>query len=65
MPTFIYSPSCYAVLNRARHGELIISADIMDVILESIDLMKALLNTIRDTSSDSGIDVAACVSRLD
>ncbi|DAB27913.1 MAG: chemotaxis protein CheA [Sulfurimonas sp. RIFOXYD12_FULL_33_39] len=53
------------VLNRARHGELIISADIMDVILESIDLMKALLNTIRDTSSDSGIDVAACVSRLD
>ncbi|MCK9454385.1 MAG: chemotaxis protein CheW [Sulfurimonas sp.] len=53
------------VLNKARHGELIIDADIMDVILESIDLMKALLNIIRDTSSDSGIDVSACVSRLD
>ena len=53
------------VLNKARHGELVINADIMDVILESIDLMKALLHTIRDTSSDGGIDVSACVSRLD
>ncbi|WP_310441805.1 chemotaxis protein CheW [Sulfurimonas sp.] len=53
------------VLNRARHGELVISPNIMDVILESIDLMKALLNTIRDTSSDSGIDVSGCVTRLD
>jgi two-component system chemotaxis sensor kinase CheA len=53
------------VLNRARHGELKITADVMDVILESIDLMKALLETIRDTSSDEGIDVAACVVRLD
>ena len=53
------------VLNKARHGELVITPDIMDVILESIDLMKALLETIRDTSADSGIDVAACVSRLD
>ena len=53
------------VLNRARHGELVISPNIMDVILESIDLMKALLNTIRDTSADSGIDVSGCVTRLD
>jgi len=53
------------VLNRARHGELSITPDIMDVILESIDLMKALLEKIRDTSSDDGIDVSACVSRLD
>jgi two-component system chemotaxis sensor kinase CheA len=53
------------VLNKARHGDLIITPDIMDVGLESIDLMKALLNTIRDTSSDDGIDVSGCVSRLD
>lgn len=53
------------VLNKARHGELRISPNIMDVILESIDLMKALLNTIRDTSSDDGIDVSGCVVRLD
>ncbi|PNV82474.1 MAG: hybrid sensor histidine kinase/response regulator [Sulfurimonas sp.] len=53
------------VLNKARHGDLVIDADIMDVILESIDLMKALLVIIRDSSSDGGIDVSACVSRLD
>jgi len=53
------------VLNKARHGELRITPSIMDVILESIDLMKALLNTIRDTSSDGGIDVSGCVVRLD
>ena len=53
------------VLNRARHGELIISPDIMDVILESVDLMKQLLFTIRDTSEDSGVDVSECVARLD
>ncbi|MDO8261143.1 MAG: Hpt domain-containing protein, partial [Candidatus Magasanikbacteria bacterium] len=53
------------VLNRARHGELVISPDIMDVILESIDLMKSLLHIIRDTSEDGGVDVSACVARLD
>lgn len=53
------------VLNKARHGELRITPSIMDVILESIDLMKALLSAIRDTSSDDGIDVSGCVARLD
>jgi two-component system chemotaxis sensor kinase CheA len=53
------------VLNKARHGELIITPDIMDVVLESIDLMKQLLFIIRDTSSDAGIDVSECVARLD
>ncbi|MEA2099430.1 MAG: response regulator [Campylobacterota bacterium] len=53
------------VLNKARHGELIITPDVMDVVLESIDLMKSLLNTIRDTSTDAGIDVSECVARLD
>ena len=53
------------VLNKARHGDLILTPDIMDVVLESIDLMKELLNVIRDTSADAGVDVAACVARLD
>jgi len=53
------------VLNKARHGDLVITPDIMDVVLESIDLMKALLETIRDTSADAGIDVSGCVARLD
>ncbi|MCQ2660320.1 chemotaxis histidine kinase/response regulator CheAY2 [Helicobacter pylori] len=40
------------VLNRARKGEIKITPDIMDVVLRSIDLMKTLLVTIRDTGSD-------------
>lgn len=53
------------LLNMARHGDLIIDADVMDVILESIDLMKALLVRIRDSGEDGGLEVNACVVRLD
>ncbi|MBV5334463.1 MAG: chemotaxis protein CheW [Sulfuricurvum sp.] len=53
------------LLNMARHGDLVIDANVMDVILESIDLMKALLVRIRDHGEDSGLDVSGCVARLD
>ena len=53
------------LLNMARHGDLVIDADVMDVILESIDLMKALLVRIRDSGVDSGLEVDGCVLRLD
>ncbi|WP_310440592.1 chemotaxis protein CheW [Sulfuricurvum sp.] len=53
------------LLNMARHGDLVIDADVMDVILESIDLMKGLLVRIRDSSEDSGLEVGPCVTRLD
>jgi len=46
-----------AVLDKARKGELKITPDIMDVILESIDLMKAILEYIRDNGNDSSPDV--------
>ena len=53
------------ILNKARHGDLLLTPDVMDVVLESIDLMKELLNTIRDTGADAGVDVSACVVKLD
>lgn len=55
------------VLNKARHGELKINSQIMDVVLESIDNMKNLLSHIRDSGSDqdSGIDIEPIVARLD
>jgi two-component system chemotaxis sensor kinase CheA len=53
------------LLNMARHGDLVIDADVMDVILESIDLMKALLVRIRDSGADAGLEVGHCVERLD
>ncbi|EAK0839165.1 hybrid sensor histidine kinase/response regulator [Campylobacter upsaliensis] len=54
------------VLNKARHGELKITPDIMDVVLESIDRMKTLLNSIRDNANDSaiGMDIGPICARL-
>lgn len=53
------------VLNKARRDELKITPDVMDVVLESIDLMKGLLTAIRDTGSDkTDIDITDIVKRL-
>ncbi|TWO22216.1 hybrid sensor histidine kinase/response regulator [Campylobacter hyointestinalis] len=54
------------VLNKARHGDLKITPDIMDVVLESVDMMKALLKSIRDNGSDAsaGIDISDICTRL-
>ncbi|WP_334095997.1 chemotaxis protein CheA, partial [Helicobacter typhlonius] len=54
------------VLNKARRDELKITPDVMDVVLHSIDLMKSLLNAIRDNGTDanSGIDIDDTVVRL-
>ncbi|MDD2383252.1 MAG: chemotaxis protein CheW [Sulfurospirillaceae bacterium] len=55
------------VLNKARRGELKLTPDVMDVVLESIDLMKALLHAIRDNGNDTsiGIDITDICRRLD
>ncbi|WP_172201720.1 chemotaxis protein CheW [Campylobacter sp. RM16188] len=54
------------VLNKARKDELKITPDIMDVVLESIDMMKSLLHGIRDNGNDTdvGIDIADICTRL-
>jgi len=43
------------VLNKARKGELKLNEGIMDVVLESIDMMKTLLLCIRDNGNDTAI----------
>jgi two-component system, chemotaxis family, sensor kinase CheA len=53
------------VLNKARHNELTITPEVLDVVLPSIDQMKDLLVTIRDTGADSGVDVSDIVAKLD
>lgn len=54
------------VLNKARKGDLEITHEVMDVILESVDLMKALLEAIKDTGSDDqGIDIDKSVKKLE
>ena len=55
------------VLNKARRNELQLTPDVMDVVLESIDSMKALLHAIRDNGNDTsiGIDITDICTRLD
>jgi len=55
------------VLNKARKGELSITPIVMDTVLESIDMMKALLYSVRDTGSDENdeINIKPVCQRLD
>ena len=55
------------VLNKARKGELKIEPKIMDVVLESVDMMKELLVSIRDNGNDTdaGIDISDICTRLE
>ena len=54
------------VLNKSRHGELKITPDIMDVVLESVDMMKALLRSIRERGNDvdAGVNISDICDRL-
>lgn len=54
------------VLNKARRAELKITPEVMDVVLESIDMMKALLHGIRDHGNDTdvGIEINDICQRL-
>ncbi|KIM11663.1 MAG: chemotaxis protein CheA [Sulfuricurvum sp. PC08-66] len=53
------------VLNKARHNELKMTPEVLDVVLPSIDMMKNILHTIRDSGTDNGYDVSDMVKRLD
>ncbi|HIY44092.1 MAG TPA: response regulator [Candidatus Helicobacter avistercoris] len=54
------------VLNKARKGDLEITHEVMDVILESVDLMKALLEAIKDSGSDDRrIEIDNTVKKLE
>lgn len=54
------------VLNKARKEELKMTPDVMDVVLESVDMMKGLLHSIRDhgNDTDAGIDIKNICARL-
>ncbi|RUM67890.1 MAG: hybrid sensor histidine kinase/response regulator [Sulfurospirillum sp.] len=55
------------VLNKARRDELKITPEIMDIVLESVDLMKDLLDAIKNDGNDTdcGIDIEDICAKLD
>ena len=55
------------VLNKARREELKITPEIMDTILQSVDMMKALLDSIKENGNDTqcGIDIGPICAKFD
>jgi len=55
------------VLNKARREELKITPEVMDVILESVDMMKGLLEGIKESGTDTqcGIEIDDICNRFD
>lgn len=51
------------ILNRLRKGEMAVTPDIMDVLLESLDLLKALVQAVHDGTSNK-IPIDKMVQRL-
>ncbi|VAW34586.1 Signal transduction histidine kinase CheA [hydrothermal vent metagenome] len=52
------------ILNRLRKGDMKLSSDIMDAILQSVDMLKLLLKSIEENMKEDKMDVVPVVSRL-
>ncbi|RMH36232.1 MAG: chemotaxis protein CheA [Nitrospirae bacterium] len=52
------------VLNKLRQGEMVVSQSVIDIILESVDCVKALYAAIRETGEDSRVEVDSVVQKL-
>ncbi len=51
------------ILNRLRNEELKLKPEIMDIILESVDIIKTLLDDL-ENAGDSGVDIKGISSRI-
>ena len=53
------------ILNKLRQGEMAVSPAIISVILETIDIIKAIMADIRETGTDSNVATEAIAATLD
>ena len=53
------------VLNKLRQGEMAVSPAIISVILETIDVIKAIMADIRETRTDTNVSTEAIAASLD
>ncbi|MBI5855885.1 MAG: chemotaxis protein CheA [Nitrospirae bacterium] len=54
-----------SVLNKVRQGEIQVSGDIITVILEAVDVVKALVSDIRETGTDQHVETQGISEKLD
>lgn len=53
------------ILNKLRKHELAVSPEIMDVLLESLDVLKILLDNVREGRSNENVDIQIAISHLE
>lgn len=53
------------ILNKLRQGEMAVNQAIISVILETIDVIKAIMADIRESGTDSHVPTAAIAAKLD
>jgi two-component system chemotaxis sensor kinase CheA len=53
------------ILNKLRRNEMVVTPDIMDVLLESLDVLKLLLDNVRSGESNENVDIQVAISHLE
>ena len=53
------------ILNKLRQGEMAVNPAISSIILETIDVIKAIMADIRESGTDSHVPTAAIAAKLD
>jgi len=54
-----------SILNKLRQGEMAVSPSVINVILETIDVVKLVMADIRDSGTDQHVPVEAVANKLD
>ncbi|HKK21157.1 MAG TPA: chemotaxis protein CheA [candidate division Zixibacteria bacterium] len=52
------------ILNKLRKAEMEVTAEIMDLMLKSLDILKDMLGTVRDTHADAEVDLTEIIASL-
>lgn len=53
-----------SILNKMRQREMAVERSVIDVILEAVDVLKLLLADVKDTGTDSHVDVSLVSAKL-
>ena len=53
------------ILNLLRKGEAKLTPEVMDVVLEAVDVVKEIVENIRETQSEGDIDITEIVKKLE
>ncbi len=56
---------CENILDELRHGSMVVTSGIMDLILASTDALRQMLDTLESSNSDEGTPIEALIEEID